>query len=358
MIKKVAKKIGGGLGLNEVKDDLGKLKWYSEQITEKLEALSGMPGQIAQMQERLEQLEWQNKYLRKQVALQYESLATIAGGRVADDRQRFFQTISPAHGELRIFQLGCAKLMQKLMEICEKNGLRLWMHSGTLLGAVRNQGFIPWDDDTDMAMMRDDIKQLRQILEHDAEYQLALNYDYYCKSRQLRFRTRDPENPCFVDVFINDYSDEIDIEKEREEWVRRKAEITEKFERNESPAMQAWREKGVINEFDEYGDELKALFNEYFPEPETPKNRKSKSVTWGLDNLDTGGPRLFMWETIFPVTGLRFENQEYPAPRDYKLFLRRMYGDYLEIPKDLVSHFQHSDSSAWDIDAIERFLQK
>lgn len=370
MIRKIGNKIGGGLGLNEIHKHLGevhhdvnegeaRLERMLEGQAERLVAIERRLAEIEEAEARIERTNGERmKSLAKQSSLQYESLATISGGAVKDSQERFFKTIAPARGELRIYQLGCAKLLHKLAEICRKNRLRLWICSGTLLGAVRNRGFIPWDDDADTLMMRDDIKKLRRILERDPEYQLALNYDYYCNSRQLRFRTREANNPCFVDVFIQDYSFATDGEKFTREWERKKRAAIEKFERNDSPAMQAWRKKGVIGEHEEFGAELGRLFEMYYPDPETPKDTAGAGVYWSLDNLDPGGERLFRHEVFFPAAMVEFEGEKYPAPRDYDQYLKQLYGDYYALPSDLGLQFQHVDRKKWDIGAVERFLQR
>ena len=54
-------------------------------------------------------------------------------------------------------------LAQKLLEVCKKNNLKIWATGGTLIGAVRHKGFIPWDDDMDFTMMRDDYDKLIEI---------------------------------------------------------------------------------------------------------------------------------------------------------------------------------------------------
>ncbi|MBY0011668.1 LicD family protein [Paenibacillus typhae] len=54
-------------------------------------------------------------------------------------------------------------LIAKLKEVCEKYNLKFFMSGGTLLGAVRHQGFIPWDDDADFLMPREDFERLKKI---------------------------------------------------------------------------------------------------------------------------------------------------------------------------------------------------
>lgn len=59
------------------------------------------------------------------------------------------------------------KILKYFIEICEENDLTYFMYAGSLLGAIRHQGFIPWDDDIDVIMFREDFEKLNKILEKD-----------------------------------------------------------------------------------------------------------------------------------------------------------------------------------------------
>lgn len=75
-------------------------------------------------------------------------------------RNRF----NPDGSILRKAQLRMLELLKFLDKLCSENDLKYWLDSGTLLGAVRHGGFIPWDDDVDVCMMKEDADKLKKIM--------------------------------------------------------------------------------------------------------------------------------------------------------------------------------------------------
>ena len=63
--------------------------------------------------------------------------------------------------ELRKIQKKKLEILVDIVKFCDKNKLTYWLDSGTLLGAVRHGGFIPWDDDIDIIMLEEDGKKLK-----------------------------------------------------------------------------------------------------------------------------------------------------------------------------------------------------
>lgn len=63
---------------------------------------------------------------------------------------------NPDGSLLRRQQMRMLEILLHIDKICKENNIPYWLSSGTLLGAVRHEGFIPWDDDVDIEMMRED----------------------------------------------------------------------------------------------------------------------------------------------------------------------------------------------------------
>ncbi len=78
---------------------------------------------------------------------------------------------------LRQLQMYELNLLKTFAGICEKHHLKYYMIGGTMLGAIRHQGFIPWDDDVDIGMPREDYKKFMEIVETEIpSYMVFLNY--------------------------------------------------------------------------------------------------------------------------------------------------------------------------------------
>ena len=112
------------------------------------------------------------------------------------------------------------EILDEVDRVCTENGLKYSLAYGTLLGAIRHQGFIPWDDDIDIMMPREDYEQLRSIWNEKAKEGFIIQdetmYDDYvnnfAKVRKdhttfLQFeieRTRSYHKGVFIDIFPGD----------------------------------------------------------------------------------------------------------------------------------------------------------
>lgn len=104
-------------------------------------------------------------------------------------------------------------ILKCFVDICEKNGLQYYIIGGTLLGAVRHGGFIPWDDDIDIAMPRKDYDKLLQLLADNLQEPFSyLHYSIDKKYREYSLKIINKNIVC--------YEDKVDIEKSKTNlWI-------------------------------------------------------------------------------------------------------------------------------------------
>lgn len=94
-------------------------------------------------------------------------------------------------------------LLQKFHELCLKHDIQYSLHGGSLLGAVREKGFIPWDDDADLSVTRAEFKKLHKILQEE-DLGPEFRYDTDARFTKLVMK-REGKPPVWADIFIYDY---------------------------------------------------------------------------------------------------------------------------------------------------------
>ena len=108
-------------------------------------------------------------------------------------------------------------LLQELIRVCKEHGLRVFADSGTLIGAVREKGFIPWDDDIDVAMPREDYDKLMALSSEFRDpyfLQSITTHEYYINrfaqlhmkgTSAIRQGSRQRHQQCiYIDIFVLD----------------------------------------------------------------------------------------------------------------------------------------------------------
>lgn len=81
---------------------------------------------------------------------------------------------NPEGSQLRLAQLRMLEMLKFVDSVCKKNNIPYWLDSGTLLGAIRHHAFIPWDDDIDIGMMRNDFSKFIRAVEKENNTQYIL----------------------------------------------------------------------------------------------------------------------------------------------------------------------------------------
>lgn len=140
---------------------------------------------MAKETNRLEALTQQNELLKEQNALLRERLELLQRSKTPAEEERdiFIENIN--HDEIRSSYLvtnhqkrlwnAQIGLINELDRICKKHNIRWFAVAGTLLGAARHKGFIPWDDDVDVAMFRPDYEKFKAIGSAELKYPYSLD---------------------------------------------------------------------------------------------------------------------------------------------------------------------------------------
>ena len=256
-----------------------------------------------------------------------ESLETI--------KKRFFMSMPPADGLLRERQLSSDFILKAFKEICEKHGLTYWLEGGTLLGAIRHEGFIPWDDDIDVNMPEADVIKLEKILETNEIFRFRNKYNYFLCCIIPGIEMRDGTKG-WIDIFPMKYINSKELGHHgtkkrindacaamRKELI---AECRDKHPGVEFLDMNLGNTKDV--------KKVQEIMNKYLEQ--FPESEDSDCCYRSLTALNSpGGADLFYKDDIYPLTFGIFEGTEYNIPRNFDKWLKTYYGDYYRIPKNV-----------------------
>ena len=251
---------------------------------------------------------------------------------------------------LRQAQLVMLRMFKIIDHICRKHDIKYWMCSGTLLGAVRHKGFIPWDDDLDISMLREDYERFVKIAVEEFPDDMMLqtretdpNYKYLplpCKVRDKKsfilspgFEDEGSEKGLFVDIFPAD-------KYHKNPFIF----ATEKLLKN----YYAFICKGLDSVYFAHESKVRNFLSycnpifhflviHYlrFSKKTIKRNKSLKTNSYIGPGFDTSLIRYFYYNDIFPLIELKFEEEIFFAPNSLDIYLKAIYGsDYMTPPPE------------------------
>jgi lipopolysaccharide cholinephosphotransferase len=295
--------------------------------------------------------------------MRFWALYQREGESLADAKKRFFLALPKASGQMRLLQDAQAKILRELHTLCEQLGIHYLATGGTLIGARRHQGFIPWDDDLDVAISRDDFKVLQHALESSDTHRISIVWDYVGACEQVRFQLRDLNNPSFVDLFVFDWTSDPTAamyQKSQSYRARLKEEVISKF------SLSKWAEVGSLDDSDPFAAQVRELFDKWRSaeshESYAVDREHALGMYRGIESFDdpTHYPYVGTMDDWFPAQEMTFEGFTVWAPHNDDKYLSGPYGDIWELPADITSHPDHISRKLLEnpevYDSLQRYI--
>ena len=252
--------------------------------------------------------------------------------------------------ELNILKESELDILDHFDKVCNEIGVDYSLSYGTLLGAVRHKGFIPWDDDIDVVMLREDYNRFIKIgsnyLEDNYFIQTYESDPYYPRNHAkiLNLNTTLIEN-SFNNLNIKNgvYIDIFPIDKESNSVIFRKIDILYRsciYLLKKSKYMQYNKKKGkkiifFILKMIATPFSLKKL-NELETKNRTKYNDKNCNYTYSdsfLQPYKLKDFNLIEYNIYKNIGSITFEKKEYKSIKSYDYFLQKNYGkDYMMLP--------------------------
>ena len=244
--------------------------------------------------------------------------------------------------ELKMIQL---EILDKVAVFCEKNSIKYWIDCGTMLGAIRHKGYIPWDDDIDVGMLREDYDKFSKLFNNtNSKYRFSsvevdptfpFPFGKVIDSTTILY---EPDRRCGAKYSINIDIFPYDKAPQNKFLLKLMYFKRDVYKSLRLAQMRILKPNGSI--LKKFAIILTIGFSSLFPEnyfckkviSNSKKYSDSKSNYIG-DFTSTG--RFCCDKSIFDsFIDVRFEGNNYKIPSRYDEWLKAFYGDYMKLPPE------------------------
>lgn len=255
--------------------------------------------------------------------------------------------------DIRDVQLTQLEILLEFDRICKKHNIKYQLFAGSLLGAIRHKGFIPWDDDIDVCLLRKDYDKFIEVSQRE------LNSNYFLQTKEtdencmqsfgkirkngtlfVEYRTAEYTNThqgIYIDIFpldnvlpktwIGEYQrlmihliDRINRLRVRNICMT----IDNNFLRSVSLLLNHVVKLVPKKWIDKLHHRLVCMFND----------RETTYVSHLLNGVSKTRYIKYMMKSdeFYNITSWEFENHLFPVPQSYDLILNRLFKDYMKLP--------------------------
>lgn len=244
------------------------------------------------------------------------------------------------------------QILLKVKKVCEDYNINYSLYCGTMLGAIRHKDFIPWDDDIDISMLKEDYDKFQQVVKKispfpeyiDVKFPGDDNYQYpFIKVIDTRTIVKDRfekkyESGLWVDIFPMDYIPDDQNEMEKivkksygyQKWIFRTS--TDKNYFNGYKRVLSVCLKVILKLFN---IDCKKNVKKLLEYRSLPKSNTVGLIVWVNGDKEIGPLKWFNEYVECEFRGVKF-----PIIKYYDEFLKKVYGDYMQLPpeNERVSH--------------------
>ena len=247
------------------------------------------------------------------------------------------------HEDLVNLQKVLVEMLDEFVRVCEKNKLEYFLVGGTCLGAVRHKGFIPWDDDIDVAMPREDYEKFLEVAPKDLKKEYFL--DYYktdpenhfgfakIKKNNTTFLSRyrySLHNGFFLDIFPLDYCDDRDSLKTKISASLSRCMLeTLKYRDQNLPKISSLRRPYISLPYLIFSNRT---IHKKIDKLYTRQNNGTRKYSAIYSGVYYYKKDIYPTSIVFPYSLVEFEGKKYHAFHDTDYYLKSLYDNYMELP--------------------------
>ena len=255
-------------------------------------------------------------------------------------------------------------MMKHLLDVCRRHDIQIFAYAGTLIGAVRHKGFIPWDDDMDFFLTRENYEKLRKVAAEEFTYpyffqnartdkQFFIGYSRLRNSETTGIlkweKSLDYNNGVYLDIFV---MDAFINDRELVRKQRRKAKFLGKLMEHYYATTEKRNllQSVILKIYQHTFCKLvpyETLMEKY---DRTLRMYEGKTELYAMLTHDDSFNNYFSPEDISETIWMDFENIQVPVPKGYDRMLTTQFGNYMEFPPVEDRGNWHEDNIIYDPD--------
>ena len=240
-------------------------------------------------------------------------------------------------------------ILKDFIKFCEENDLTYFMYAGSLLGAIRHKGFIPWDDDLDVVMLRDEFEKFKRLYSSNEKYELLSieseeNYPYLFAKLTLKNTRFEEEWASQLEFDIGFNIDVFVLDDLAEGKYKRYYQIMRSFLYNRFMITSKIRLNDISFVSKVVSHSMYHILNFFKANPAKLNkkclnflNRYSDANAKNVFDISANAneyPLIYDKSDFKEVEKVKFEDIYVNVPTNYDKILTELYGDYMELPPE------------------------